>query len=118
VYRAVDQFGQVIDVFLTPRRDAKAARRFFEGAIGTTKIRPIEVVTDQAPTYSVVLDELLAAAWHRTDRYPTTGWRLTMALAGMAATDARPQTGSQCQGDHLRPCVRPEHSTRTLRAGR
>src|SRR4029453_13667968 len=33
------------------------------------KIRPIEVVTDQAPIYPVVLGELLRAAWHRTDRY-------------------------------------------------
>jgi transposase, IS6 family len=32
VYRPIDQFGQVIDVFVTPQRDAKAARRFFEGA--------------------------------------------------------------------------------------
>jgi transposase-like protein len=69
VYRAIDQFGQVIDVFVSPRRDVRAARRFFEQAIGTTKIRPIEVVTDQAPTYPVVLEELLPAAWHRTDRY-------------------------------------------------
>jgi len=69
VYRAIDQFGQVIDVFVSPQRDGRAARRFFEQAIGTTKIRPIEVVTDQAPTYPVVLDELLPAAWHRTDRY-------------------------------------------------
>jgi transposase, IS6 family len=30
VYRAIDQFGQVIDVFVSPRRDAAAARRFFE----------------------------------------------------------------------------------------
>jgi hypothetical protein len=30
VYRAVDQFGQVIDVFVSPRRDTAAARRFFE----------------------------------------------------------------------------------------
>jgi IS6 family transposase len=30
VYRAIDQFGQVIDMFVTPRRDAKAARRFFQ----------------------------------------------------------------------------------------
>jgi transposase-like protein len=66
---AIDQFGQVIDVFVSPRRDVRAARRFFERAIGTTRIRPIEVVTDQAPTYPVVLDELLPAAWHRTDRY-------------------------------------------------
>jgi IS6 family transposase len=28
VYRAIDQFGQVIDVFISPRRDVKAARRF------------------------------------------------------------------------------------------
>jgi transposase-like protein len=69
VFRAIDQFGQVIDVFVSTRRDATAAHRFLERAIGTTKIRPIEVVTDQAPTYPVVLDELLPAAWHRTDRY-------------------------------------------------
>jgi transposase, IS6 family len=29
VYRAVDQHGQVIDVLLSTRRDAAAARQFF-----------------------------------------------------------------------------------------
>jgi transposase-like protein len=47
VYRAIDQFGQVIDVFVSPRRDMKAARRFFERAIGTTKRAPVEVITDK-----------------------------------------------------------------------
>jgi transposase, IS6 family len=69
VYRAIDQFGQVVDVFISPRRDLRAARRFFERAIGTTRIMPSEVVTDQAPTYPVVLEELLPAAWHDTDRH-------------------------------------------------
>src|ERR687898_1342676 len=69
VYRAIDQFGQVIDVFVSARRDAKAARRFFDRAIGTTKIAPVEVVTDQAPVYPAVLEELLPAAWHRTEQY-------------------------------------------------
>jgi len=69
VYRAIDQFGQVVDVFVSPRRDLRAARRFFERAIGTTRIMPSEVVTDQAPTYPVVLEELLPAAWHDTDRH-------------------------------------------------
>jgi transposase, IS6 family len=69
VYRAVDQVGQVIDVFVSPQRDAKAGRRFFERAIGTTKVAPVEVVTDQAATYPMVLEELLPAAWHRTDQY-------------------------------------------------
>jgi transposase-like protein len=69
VYRAIDQFGQVIDVYVSSWRDTKAAHRFFERAIGTTKITPTEVTTDQAPVYPAVLEERLPAAWHRTDRY-------------------------------------------------
>src|SRR5829696_303661 len=69
VYRAVDQFGQVIDVFVSRRRDATAAHRFFQQAIGATKVNPVEVTTDQAPVYPAVLEERLPAAWHRTDRY-------------------------------------------------
>jgi transposase-like protein len=30
VYRAIDQAGQVIDVFVSPHRALKAARRFFQ----------------------------------------------------------------------------------------
>jgi transposase-like protein len=69
VYRAIDQFSQVIDVFVSPRRDVKAARRFFERAIGTTKRAPVEVITDKAAAYPAMLEELLPGAWHRTDRY-------------------------------------------------
>jgi transposase-like protein len=69
VYRAIDQFGQVVDVLVSPRRDAKAARRFFQRAISVTKVTPVEVTTDQAPVYPVVLEELLPAAWHRTEQY-------------------------------------------------
>jgi transposase-like protein len=43
---AIDQFGQVIDVFVSPYRDAAAARRFFERAIGATRVTPVEVTTD------------------------------------------------------------------------
>jgi len=69
VYRAIDQFGQVVDVFVSPRRDATAARRFFERAIGSTSVHPVEVVTDRAPAYLGVLEELLPVVWHRTDQY-------------------------------------------------
>jgi transposase-like protein len=61
VYRAIDQFGQVIDVFMAGRRDVKAARWFFERAISTTKVIPSEVATDRAPTYPMVLEELVPA---------------------------------------------------------
>ena len=56
-------------MFVTPQRDAKAARRFFEGAFNTTKVMPVEVSTDRAATYPVVLEDLLPAAWHRTEQH-------------------------------------------------
>jgi transposase, IS6 family len=62
-------FGQVVDVFVSRQRDGRAARRFVEQAIGTTKITPAEIVTDKALTYPAVVGELLATAWHCTDRY-------------------------------------------------
>ncbi|TWJ32311.1 DDE superfamily endonuclease [Micromonospora sagamiensis] len=64
VCRAVDQHGQVIDVFISPRRDADAARRFFHRVLTTLKITPTEVVTDPNPVYPRVLDDLVPSAWH------------------------------------------------------
>ena len=94
--RAIDQFGQVIEVFVSARGDADAAQRCLERAIGTTKLAPVEVVTDRAPTYPQVLDELLPAAWHRSDRYATTGSRLTTVLSrrGLVRCEASGRTGA------------------------
>jgi len=69
VSRAIDQFGQVIDVFVSSPRDATAARRFYQQAIATAATIPVEVVTDRAAAYPAVLDELLPMAWHRTQQY-------------------------------------------------
>ena len=57
-----------LDIFVSAQRDGRAARRFCEHAIGTTKTMPVEVVTDLAPVYAATLEELLSAAWHRSDR--------------------------------------------------
>jgi len=103
VYRAIDQFGQVIDVYVSPRRDARAARRFFERAIDTTRVTPSEVVTDRAPTYPVVLEELLPAARHRTDRYANNG---VEADHGRLKTRLRPMRG-----------LKQDHSARVVIAG-
>ncbi|MBE1491016.1 transposase-like protein [Plantactinospora soyae] len=69
VYRAVDQHGQVIDVLVSARRDAAAARRFFRRALRTLKVEPCEVVTDAAPVYQAVRDDLVPSAWHHVERY-------------------------------------------------
>ena len=68
VYRAVDQRGQIIDVFMSPRRDVRAARRFFDTALGAHG-EPVEVVSDRAPALGVVIEELVPSAFHNTERY-------------------------------------------------
>ncbi len=68
LYGAVDQYGQVIDVWLSTRRDLTAARAFFHRALATGAV-PVEVTTDRAPAYPRVLDELVPAALHTTQQY-------------------------------------------------
>ena len=38
VYRTVDEYGQVIDVYVFPRRDSGAARGFFDHALATAVV--------------------------------------------------------------------------------
>jgi transposase-like protein len=68
LYRAIDQFGQVIDVLMAEKRDMAATRRFFTRALGQAP-RPAEVSTDRAQAYPRVLDELAPAAWHVMEKY-------------------------------------------------
>ena len=68
LYRAVDQYGQVIDVLLSEQRDTTAARRFFTRALRHGPA-PVEVTTDKAGPYLRVLDELIPAAAHVTEQY-------------------------------------------------
>ena len=68
VYRAVDQYGQVIDVSVSPRRDMRAARRFFAATLGSHG-EPAEVVTDRAWTLLAVVSELMPGAFHNTEQY-------------------------------------------------
>jgi IS6 family transposase len=68
LYRAIDQYGQVIDVLVSDRRDLATTHRFFSRALKHGP-QPTEVSTDRAPTYPRVLDELLPAARHIVERY-------------------------------------------------
>ena len=61
LYRAIDQHGQAIDVFLPARRDLAAARRFFARALPAGTV-PAEVTTGRAPVYPRELDELAPSA--------------------------------------------------------
>ncbi len=54
-YRAIDEHGQIIDVYLSDRRNAEAARTFFQQAIDTSAGTPPQVTTDTAKRYPAAL---------------------------------------------------------------
>jgi transposase-like protein len=68
VYRAVDEAGQVIDVYVSARRDIVAARRFFTSALDAHG-QPDEVVTDLAQALETAVEELMPDAFHNTEQY-------------------------------------------------
>jgi IS6 family transposase len=68
VYRAVDQYGQVIDLYVSKRRNLTAARTFFAMVLASHN-RPEEVTTDLAPSLLRVVDELMPDAMHDTAQY-------------------------------------------------
>ncbi len=69
LHRAIDEAGQVIDVLLSPWHDAVAARSFFLKAKIVTGGAPAEVITDRAPAYAAVIEELCPGAVHVRRKY-------------------------------------------------
>ena len=106
VYRAVDQPGQIIDVYVSARRDFRAARRFFARALRAHG-EPVEVVTDRAPALRAAIEGLMPAAFHNTEQYANNRvecdhGRLKARLRPMRGLK-RDHTGT---GDHPRSRAR------------
>jgi IS6 family transposase len=73
LYRAIDQAGQVVDVYFSVRRNAAAAQAFFERATATTGVRPRRVTTDKAKCYPPALRAALPDSEHRSSKYLNNG---------------------------------------------
>ena len=69
LWRAVDQDGEVVDVFLQKRRDGNAAKRFFKRLLEKHKSEPRKIVTDKLRSYGVAHRELIPDTIHDTSRY-------------------------------------------------
>jgi len=70
LWRAVDQDGEVVDVYLQQRRDATAANRFFKRFLSSGGI-PKKIVTDKLRSYGVAHRELIPDSIHNTEQYAT-----------------------------------------------
>ncbi len=73
LYRAIDQDGQVVDVYFSERRNAQAAHAFFERAIAETGVKPERVTTDKAKCYPPALRRVLPNVEHRRSRHLNHG---------------------------------------------
>ena len=69
LWRAVDQDGEVVDVFLQKRRDGKAAKRFFRRLLRKHQGEPRMIVTDKLRSYDVAHRELIPDMIHETTQY-------------------------------------------------
>ena len=69
LWRAVDQDGEVVDVFLQRRRDGKAAKRFFKRLLKAHRTEPRKIVTDKLRSYGVAHRELIPDTIHDTSQY-------------------------------------------------
>ena len=68
LWRAVDQDGSVLDILVQPRRDKKAAARFFKKLLRGSRYAPRGVVTDRLASHIAPCAELLPNTVHRRDK--------------------------------------------------
>jgi transposase-like protein len=70
LYREIDKEGNLIDVYLSDKRDKEAAKRFFKNCIKTTGVTPFQITTDKEPAFPDAIKNVLGDdVKHRDSRY-------------------------------------------------
>jgi putative transposase len=68
LWRAVDQDGDTIDILLQPRRDRRAAERFFHRLLTAQGGEPRRLVTDKLGSYAAAYRRVMPSVPHDTTR--------------------------------------------------
>ena len=69
LWRAVDEDGDVIDILVQPRRNRRAAIRFFHKLLNTQGALPRCLITDKLPSYQAACRTLIPSVLHGTAPY-------------------------------------------------
>jgi len=70
LYRAIDKFGNLIDVYLSDVRDQAAAEAFFEQAAKTCGIYPEKITTDREPAFARAIENTFGDyTTHRNNKF-------------------------------------------------
>ena len=65
LWRAVDQEGEVLDILVQSKRNARAAKRFFKKLLKRLQYSPRALVTDKLSSYTTAHRELIPEVDHR-----------------------------------------------------
>jgi len=82
LWRAVDQDGEVVDVYLQAKRDGAAAKRFFQRLIKSNQGEPRKIVTDKLRSYGVAHREEIPKRSTIPSNMPITGLNNRMSPSG------------------------------------
>ena len=88
LWRAVDQDGEVVDIYLRERRDAKAAKRFFQRFVKVGGV-PREIITDKLRSYGLAHRTLIPEARHNTEQYANNRAELSRQPTRVRERDMR-----------------------------
>ena len=69
LWRAVDQDGEVVDVYLQAKRNGATAKRFFKRLLRSHGGEARKIVTDKLRSYGVFHRELIPDVIHSTQQY-------------------------------------------------
>jgi len=69
LWRAVDQHGNVLDILVQSRRNARAAKRFLRKLLKGLRYVPRVIVTDKLRSYAAAKRKLLPGVEHRQSRH-------------------------------------------------
>jgi putative transposase len=69
LWRTVDQDGDVIDILVQRRRNARAAKRFFRKILKDQGEAPRKLISDKLASYRVAVRDLLSDTLHDTSQY-------------------------------------------------
>jgi putative transposase len=69
LWRAVDQDGEVVDVYLQAKRDGAAVKRFLKRLLRSHGTEPRKIVTDKLRRYGVAHRELMSDVSHDNSQY-------------------------------------------------
>src|SRR6202163_38596 len=65
LWRAVDQDGEVLDILVQPRRNKKAAKKFFRKLLKSLQYVPPSIVTDKLRSYAAAKAEVMPSVEHQ-----------------------------------------------------